>query len=219
MSEQPVKDIFYIMSISPKYHERIMQAISKGLALVRKQIGISRSITINIFGASEKFKIRKDAMTDARSIGKRTLKIGINEKVIAKQRLLRSLTGTAIHEYVHLLRQAQNTKKVVDVMIEEGIASYIQTKLWFAPEYLDLKTLNEKEVQYCWDTLSAVLYERSTKHMMLWDKTAYHEMFYRLGFGIVRNYIKSNSITNLKKLITTKRERFIKFANKKYSNR
>jgi uncharacterized protein YjaZ len=205
-----------------KPDKRLAQAIygslKAGLMIAREKIKISQGVTFKIYvSRPKKYAVRDFYLSDGHAEGKRTIFIDLSKLFFKKRDWRQRLVGTTVHEYTHLLRHGQGrVRTVVEAVVEEGVAVYMQTRLTAAPDYLDIKTLNQKMVGRCWNKLENVLDEPVGKQKIIWQNEVYREIHYRFGFGIVRDFVKANKIQSFEQLVKTPRSKFISFARGKY---
>lgn len=214
-----INDIYQLYGKPDKrLAQEINDSLKAGLMIARKKINISQGVTFKIYVMPpKKYAARAVYLTDGLAEGKRTIFIDLSKLFFKKRDWRQRLAGTVIHEYTHLLRKEQGrVRTVFEAVIEEGAAIYMQTRLAYTPDYLDIKTLDQKMVKICWNRLKNVLDEPAKKQKIIWENQVYREIHYRLGFVIVRDYAKTNRIQSLEQLVKTPRSRFIKFARGKY---
>ena len=211
-----INDHFYAYQFPKSKIRPLQKALHDGLAIARENIQIWKPITIQLWIGTKKDKLAHNFVSSGDAAGKRTIHITIS-RVFLNSRNFSQLQSTITHEYAHILRNnLRRSKTVLGAAIEEGISCYIQTSLWRAPNYLDIRSLNEKMVRIIWGKLEAALPKKTAKEKIVWKKEIYRQMLYRLGFGIVRRYVRKNQNVNFHNLVLTPQSRLIKFANREY---
>jgi uncharacterized protein YjaZ len=207
----------YVYGTTGPQADKLNQIVDVGLKIAEEYIEISKPTTVRIWIRKRgEDQSPKEMLSSGDGSRKRSIYITLSKKFL-NSRQLRQLSSTVIHEYVHVLRHnLRDSKTVLAAAIEEGISCYIQTMLWKAPNYLDIKTLNERMVRICWKKLSAALSKSQHKYPIIWKDQAYREMLYRLGFGIVRKYVHANKKISYRKLVLTSQAKLVKFAQECY---
>ncbi|MDO8302125.1 MAG: DUF2268 domain-containing putative Zn-dependent protease, partial [Sedimentisphaerales bacterium] len=210
---------FYADDMPPQASLRIEKAIWRGIHSVRLQTGLNKAVSVRVCLFKKLDKNPLSIPGHFLSYGNTTkynITIWIFPKLLASRNFFRMTAGTGIHEYVHYLRYQfcvlQGSTTVLEQAIEEGIAIYVQTTLSQAPNYLGLRTLNEHMVRICWDKLSAALNDPLGKHPTILRTQVYREVYYRIGFGIVRRFMDEHPRISLAGLIKMRRQRLKQFA-------
>ncbi len=206
----------YFSGIPEKRLKLVELAIDTGFGLARENLLVKDKVDLTLL------TLTKQQGKNYLSVGKTTKKginIWVSKKYLGSRSMFADLYGTVIHEYVHFIRQilgVHNTKKVINITIEEGIAIYIQSTLCRPPKYLEVKSLSEKTVENIWKKFSQVYNKPSNKFPAIEKNTIYRTLNYRLGFGIVRRFMNENPKITLAKLVRINNEKIIKFTEKKY---
>jgi hypothetical protein len=207
-----VPDRYYFYASVPTGKQQMIEDLfAKGITKARRSLGASTPVKVYIY-----FRNRYD-LTEGFLWHPGKILLQISPRLLRNKKRLSGLTGTAIHEYVHLVRNARGMKladTVLEAAIEEGIAAFIQTRLFRAPEYLDIRTLSEKMVQTCRDKLLAALPDKTSRRKIIWTNETYREMLYRLGFGIIRMYERKHPKATLRSLLIMPRKNFVSFGEK-----
>jgi uncharacterized protein YjaZ len=214
-----INDYYYLYRIPKDKREAVNRAVSKGLQLARQHSGMWLPLTLKARLLKSKEQEHIKELFAGFQRGKRTIEIQITKKLLLLKNFSKLLSGTAVHEYIHLLRRGRGkAKTVLERAIEEGISCYLQTLLVGAPKYLDIKTLNEQMVKTCWRKLEAILDMPMRRYPKIWKDQVYREIYYRLGFGIVRRFMNNHPKINERELILIPRKKLVKFARYVYKS-
>ncbi len=219
------KDRFeYEESVPSRLVRRLGRSVWTGIYDVRRLTGMNRAVRVRVYRI--RGKLAKPIASDhgLASLGYTTahgISIGVSPQFTRKPRFFQRVVGTSVHEYVHFLRfqlglQQGASRTILGSAIEEGIAIFAETALSTPPIYLDLRTLNERMVAICWDKLSEVLPIPEGRFPKLLKAQVYREIYYRLGYGIVRRYLTDHPRLTLTSLIRMKRTTLQQFARKVY---
>ncbi len=203
-----MKDRFYFYPSIPRRKIEIIED-RFGDGIDRARVALKTGVPIKAYFYLSQSKKK---LTDGRLWHKGKMLVGISPRVLKSRTYLHRLSASAAHEYVHQLRDPKAAKTVLAAAVEEGVATYIETQLFEAPEYLDIKTLNEGMVRVCADKIRAALFDKPSNRRMIWSNEAYREMLYRLGFGIIRRYAKDHPKLSLAALARVPQQKYIRFA-------
>ena len=210
-----IDDKVYLYSKVPTSKNLLIQeAVYSGLQAARVNLRTSKKVKIRIWVLAR----IKGGMPSRAATNKKFISIGITRKYLNSRNIYKNLAGTVIHEYIHFLRLhsgRHRAKTILDAVIEEGIAIYIQSAVAKPPNYLDIKTLDEKMIKICWDKFSEVIDKPIKKRY--WNKIEnneiYRAIYYRLGFGIVRRFMELNPGISLAKLVRISEKKLARFAH------
>jgi uncharacterized protein YjaZ len=208
------------LSIYGKIPERKVSIIESGVFMaldaVRESLGVERAVRLRIFILP---RIQNKVISSGRAY-KNYINIFVTQKYLNSRKFFKKFPGTVIHEYIHFLRISygvHRAKTVLEALIEEGIAIYIQSVLSEPPDYLDIKTLDKKMVRLCWEKLSNVIDEPIKKYPQLETHHIYRTIYYRLGFGIIRHFVKLNPKITFFKLLKCPTKRIKSFVQDFYT--
>lgn len=204
-------------TVPPKTRQRMLYAIAHGLATVRAKLETRVPARVRCWVLA---RIRHRLVSRGYTT-KRRIDIGITWKYLRGRTFPQKLAGTVIHEYVHFLRLhagRHTARTVLNVAIEEGIANTMQTRLFHAPEYLAIDTLDEAMVRLCWDKLANVLDQPARQYPQVEDNDVYREISYRLGYGIVRRFLRQHRTYSLKRLVRMSSATLARFAHETYGD-
>src|SRR3989338_8538174 len=205
--------------LSPNKLLIIQDAVNGGLEAARQNLDIWPEAKVRVWIlAKPKHNIPSQGTAD-----KKFINIGITKKYLNSRNSFKKIGGTVIHEYIHFVRLLSRldnrnyAKTVLGAAIEEGVSIYIQSIIAGYPDYLDVKNLNESMIRTCWDKFSEVIDKPAKKYYKLLENDEiYRAIYYRLGFGIIRKYMKANPDIDLAKLVKIPESELIQFAKKIY---
>jgi uncharacterized protein YjaZ len=207
------KDLIeYDKSFPEEMFPWLQELVGYSLYNARYYLKSKRPVRI-YFGVKNTKKILSHGETD-----KKIIKILLSKNYLVSKEINRGLPSTIIHEFVHYERLntgKHKNKTIFECMIEEGIANFIQVNISkHKPQYLDLKNLDEKMLKICWDKINLVLDKssRSNTFKKLYKNNIYREIYYRLGFGIVREYMSKNKSISLSRLVKIINKQLVHFA-------
>jgi uncharacterized protein YjaZ len=145
----------------------------------------------------------------------------INPNYLTSWRFRRGLVGTAIHEYTHYLRFLNqriqgSSRTVLDGLLEEGIAIFFETVLNKAPIYIDHRAVSEKMMRMYWGTLADVMRTPEKKVPVVLKNVTYRTIYYRLGMGIVSQFMNDYPKFTLRQLVNVPRPQLIAYARRIY---
>lgn len=216
MKGDSFEDKLYLYGNIPLRKVQIIEeAVFRGLEAARENLAVGKATKVRFWVLAR----MKNKLSSKGHTTKKCINIAITKRYLNSRNILKKLSGTVMHEYVHFLRLLSgrhHARTVLDASIEEGIAIFIQAILSEPPDYLDIKTLDEEMVRICWDKFSKILDRPAKKYPQIENNLVYRAIYYRLGFGIVRRFMELNPDIALSKLIKFSKERIASFAGSTY---
>ena len=211
--------IQYDRSFPEKEFTFLQELVGCTLSSVRYDLKFNKPVVIKI----SIDKSQNPKYVSAGETTKKSINLFLSKKYFHSKEVEKGLPSTLIHEYVHFMRLnkgVHRNKTIFQCMIEEGIAIYIQAKIsTHKPSYLDLKNLDKRMLETCWEKLNRVL-DKSSKAKVfkkIMSDNIYRTIYYRLGFGIVREFIRNNRGLSIADMAKIQNNRIILFAKRHFS--
>lgn len=219
----PTDTFRYDIHVPSKSVARIQRAIWAGITQVREQTGLTTGVRVKVYMMTGINKNPLQTNTPLACYGFTTtngISFGLAPNYLRSWRFRQGLVSSSIHEYTHYLRYkhqvVQGSRTVLAGMIEEGIAIYLETVLNSAPLYIDLRMQTEKNMLIYWEKLEGVLGQMGSKTPAVLKNETYRTIYYRLGFGIVAQYMNDHPRLTLRHVVTMPRRALIAYARRGY---
>lgn len=216
MKHPPRPEKLYLQGIPEKKVSVIEQAVNSGIAYARQNLRVKKKVDFSVIF------IRERGVLSRGRTSKKGITIGVTDRFLRSQSAGRQIAGTAIHEYVHFLRLysgRHDAQSVLGVIIEEGIAIYMQAMLAGRPNYLARRGPSEATLRMYWSKFSEVIDKPSRKYPQLENNDVYRVVSYRLGFCLVRDFMELHPAMTLPKLVRISGKRLARFAKKVHAPR
>lgn len=214
MKHHPRLERLYLQDIPEEKVASIEQAVNSGIALLRANLKVRTKVDFHIL-----LLIERGVLSRGRA-SKRGIAIGVTQRFLKTRNFKKELRSTAIHEYVHFLRLQSgrhDARTVLGVIVEEGIAIYVQTMLAARPSYLLARGPSDADLRMYWSKFSEVANQPSRKYPQLVDNDAYRAAGYRLGFGLARDFMDSHPGMTLLQLARISGKRLARFAERRFA--